>query len=365
MATAAPADIVIKDDTIVEIPADEIALGHDADGLPKTISTAKEAPTERDNGAELEALRREKDEIARERDVRAAEAADRAKQLEEEKAARLAAEKHSGKSIEFGWRAHQARLKAEASQIESTLGSVSAALDTAQRELQAASEAGDHGRIAELNRQIATNAAYLTRLEEGKLNAKAEIERAEQDHAAYAEAAAQPKPEPERPTPQPRQLSPDEWIGQFPRKTANWLRDNRDYALGGAKHAELETWAKEWIADHGQSNLHSPAFIQALNEQFSPADGDDEVTEEHEPVVVESRPKPRSKAVSAAPVARTGNYFSSHNLGAQKINLDPKLKAQLTAMGLNPTSWALQAVQDIKEGKLPKEYLDPGYDRGF
>lgn len=359
------------DSLVIEIPSDAITIGHDPDGLPKTVAVEPPAREElgpvveaKDNTAELEALRREREDLARERDAKAAEAAEHAKQLATERAARLAAEEQSGKSTEFGWRAHWAKVNAEAESIASGLGTTKEMLATAERELQAASEAGEHSRFAEITTRIGRLSNTLGELERGQRAAAAEIEDAKQRYAAYAETQKTPikkDPEPEvKKEPEPKQLSPEEWMRQFPRKTQGWLRDHKDYALGGAKHGDLVKFANEWIEDYGAHTLHSPQFLEHMNQHFNPSEGDEMADEP-----VREAPKTKAKAVPAAPVSRGGQYFSSRNPNAQKIQLPPDVAAFVKASGLDATKYALQVHEDIRKGLLPKEWLDPDFDRGI
>ena len=66
--------------------------------------------------------------------------------------------------------------------------------------------------------------------------------------------------------------------------------------------------------------------------------------------------------MSSAPVSRGGNHFSSRNLDARSVKLPPALAKFVKDSGLDPTQYALGAVEDIKAGKLPKNFLDPDYD---
>ncbi len=123
------------------------------------------------------------------------------------------------------------------------------------------------------------------------------------------------------------------------------------------KHKELMDWANAWAADYGQGTIHSPQFLEALDEKFGSAE--DDVAEE------KVTAKPKSKVTAAAPVSRRGSTFSSSNMDAKSVKLPPKLAAFVKSSGLDPTQYALGAVADIKAGRLPKDFLDPDYDHQF
>lgn len=353
------------EEELIEISLDGIELGpHDADGL---VEGGDPAPLEAKKSAKkgpaspapidpavVDTLRRERDEAATARARAESLVAEERSKREAEQARAEKAEAQAGRSTEFGWRAHYAKVNSDADSIKSALGATQQAIDNDTAALQAASEAGDHAQIAKLNAQIAKNSSYLTRLEEGKAGAEAEIVKAEREYAAYAEAQKAPakKDDPEPPKkeeqPAPKALSPDEWIGQFPRKTQSWLKEHKDYVTDAGKHQELLGFAKEWADDYGQSTLHTPAFIEALNQKFAPA------AEEEEPEVVadeevieQPKVQPR-KAAASAPVSRNATPAkSSGSMGkialtrsqydiAPQIydkyeDLDPEVKAKFPA----------------------------------
>src|SRR5262249_19969660 len=120
---------------------------------------------------------------------------------------------------------------------------------------------------------------------------------------------------------------------------------------------KLSRFVDEYLEDHDDKReaLNSPDFVKALNEKFFP--------EEHDMAESETEPeKPKAKTTPAAPVrGSASNVFSSTNMTAAAVRLPPKLKALVEGMGLDVKQYALQAVEDIKSGKLPKNFLDPDY----
>lgn len=269
-------------------------------------------------------------------------------------------------------RAHFARLNSDKSQIDGAIQATQSEEANAQAELVRAIEAGDAAKQAAAQRAIAKAAAALAQLESGKYAAEQEIQKAqrlfEEHEAARARQAETPPPkaEPER-KPQAEQMTPDRWIDTTARQVlgdhgAEWLRQNKSFASDPKENAKFLRFADAYAERHGQAALKDEAFIEAANGWFFPdrAQNDDEV--EPEPV---EKPRAQPRAVAAAPVNRNGNqFFSSRNLNATQIKLPPKLAATVRAMGMDTTKYALQAVEDIKAGRLPKNFLDPDYDHG-
>ena len=366
-------DQISVDDDVIAIPSDEIQLGHDTDGMPMAVPGTKAATgkaIEDEDGGEPARERTRKaepsvsaDEIeAARRDLEAArrEAAESRRLAEVERAARAKAEDQAGRSTEFGWRAHWAKVNADAETMDGYIASTQSHLEAAERDLQAGIEANDASKISQATRLIARLEGQLDKFESGKAGAKAEIAKTEREYAAYAEAqkaapAEKAQPEPDKTA--PKAPTPDEWIATHPRKTQEWLRSNKEYVTDPAKHAELMKWANQQAADYGSHYIHSPQFLEALNEQFGSAE--DDVPEE------KVTAKPKSKVTAAAPVSRRGNTFSSSNMDAKSVKLPPKLAAFVKSSGLDPTQYALGAVADIKAGRLPKDFLDPDYDHQF
>lgn len=381
---------LIAEEIVVEIPSDEIALGHDADGLPKTVLVerpgfqAKEELEEqeikpsKEEADLLKALTDEKEQkaqMARERDearqAREAAVADAEARIKTEREAREAAEAAAEKSTGIASNAHWATLHARKDQFEAGAANTRDFIAALKRDIAKASEDGEHAKIGDLQEQLAEAVSNRQTYESAKAAIEKEIDDTRRHFAAVKE---QSKPEPkvakeEKVAETVKPKSHDEWIGQFPRKTQAWLKANKDYVTDPAKHKQLTDFAAEWASDYGPATLHTPAFIEALNKQFVPeneevAMADEDKTEKE--VVVETKPaKAKAKVTASAPVSRSGNYFSSQNMNASAVKLPPKLAAFVKSSGLDATQYALGAVADIKAGKLPKDFLDPDYDHNF
>ena len=240
------------------------------------------------------------------------------------------------------------------------------ALDGARRDLVAAVTNADGERVAELTERVGALASHQAMLEQTRIGAAQREAQAkhvyEETEQYFADAREVKKPAP----PAPQQLTPEQWVAQFPRKTQAWLKAHPDYQIGGAKYDDLNSFATDWVGDYGQTTLHTPAFIEALDAQFDSDGSESEMTESEE----EEKPQPQAKtakaakrATPAAPVSRGSGYFNSANLDAKKMRLPADVAEFVKSSGLNPESYAEGIRQDIIAGRKPKEWLDQGFDR--
>ncbi len=336
---------MIDDRELIEVDATDIEGGQDADGLPKTIPTAKpaaKATPKVEPNPELEEFRRRNATLQRERDEAAAAA-----RAQYERAEALAKqntetgeqlENRTTQALRSHWRAvteAENRALAEHQQTLANLASQKALADAAEREFQAALEVNDPARIAQANRKMNEATAQLTLLEASKYgteravaDAKAVIEdtRSQYEAMRTAKPAEQEPPvreEKREAEPAPK-MSPEAWIDQHPRKTREWLHAHKEYVTDKAKHQDLLSFGEEWVRDYGQATLHSPQFVDALKAKFAPAT--EEVVEEttEEPEVAEvAEAKPATRSAPAAPVSR-GTTPARASGGANSIKLTPE-----------------------------------------
>ena len=376
--------VEIKDPDIIEIPPD-MQLGFDADGLPKTDPVEQAAEPEADKTKEeLARLQRERDEMAEARQRAETEVVARSKDaqhaqeaLEAERKVRVEREGQVLQSHLHRVASDYRTVETQIQTMENAAASIDAMASTLEQQIAAASEAGNHTQLGALNRKIAQLEAQKQTHESGIAAAKERLLDIKTDYdRAYAAAAAprpdkeakpEVKPEPKKDDP-PAQVTPDQWIdsvkGVVGDAGTKWLKDNREFVTDGAKNAQLVAFSQYYGAKHGQSSLKSEAFVKALNAEFLP-ETEDETMSEEAPAKVEPKATTKAKATPAAPVSRGGSVFSSTNLDAKQVRLPPKLAAFVKASGLDPTQYALGAVEDIKAGRLPKNFLDPDYDHNF
>lgn len=382
------ADKVTPDD-IIEIPSDEIQLGADADGLPKTIAgdkvaTGKPIEAEADDSAGKEAARiaeieKERDEARAEADRHAREAA--AERTRAAEALELASrrgqdlDKRTGEAVG----AHRARVRSDYEKvygdyerITSGIGSAQAMLAQAETDLATAHTNGDAVRIAQLTSHVGKLSGQLSQLESLKPNAEAYLQEAkstwEDTERAVADIARKRSEAPE-PEARPAAKGPkdfrdfadnysDQWIDSSPRAAQSWLRKHKDEVIKDPEKFErLNAFANHYKAKH--KNLESSGFVEALDAEFFPDES--KVADEHDEVVEE---KPRAKRVAAAPVTR-GTVYSSRNPSSRLVKLPPDVAAFVRQANLDPQKYAEEVLKEIKEGKKHEQWLDPDFDRGF
>lgn len=355
------------EEMIVEIPSDLIALGYDADGLPKTV-LAEEQPEKVIEEAKPEPKFSEEDYARAQRQVEDSRvAADAArKEAEEARAARLKAEEDSALKDNALLRAHYARVNADQGTIEATIANWEAAAEVAKREMILAREAGDTAAESDAIRKMQRAENSISRLEESKHVTQQTL--AEAERALTAPAPERPKRE-EQP-PAPKQITPDDWVkdarAKAGEKIGEWFDKNREFVTNPDLHKAAMAYIN-YQTTRGKP-INSDAFIRSLNKEFLEDETAMATEDDAKPEVVKQEAKPAktaTRAPSAAPVSRNGSYFSSSNMNAAQVKLPPKLAAFVRASGLDPVKYAIGAVEDIKAGKIPKNFLDPDYDHNF
>lgn len=339
-------------DIEVEIPADTMRLGHDADGLPRTEAVeskevaetpvvakpeAKEKPavkpvvtTPRFTDADYEAARRATERAQAERDEyqRAAEAErTRTSEVERELQTR------TGQALRAHWHA----VNSDYQQLTNAITSTKLEAEQARRDLRLAHEQGDPDKMGEANERIATAATHLASLEQGKHGAEGRIKEAERAiEAARTALEKEPAERPavkekaeEKPAAPAQPRTPEEWIAQFPRKTTGqWLTSHKEYVTDPGKHKELLDFANEWAADYGPQFMHTPQFVEALSAKFAPPAAEEPEEQEEEVIEIDTTPKRAeakpavAKSTPAAPVSRASTPGARPS-SPSKVRLTP------------------------------------------
>ncbi len=378
------ADRIKLDDDLIAV--DEMELGVDDDGMPKTVPGKRVAKAEAEvdeeagdkkEAARLSAIQRERDELREERDRLAADAADKAARLasvaRERDTLGSRLEKVTGQGVE----AHRAAVReryqralAEQDHVKSGIGQAKSMLEQARADLRAAHAAGDADRITDLTDHLSAVRAHLNQLETNSPNVESYVNQYKHEYEttehAIAEMARAPREEP-KPEPEKKQ-SLDEWIAASPAVTHSWLRDNKTLLADPKGFQKVNLFAREYQIDHGDHAINTKAFTKALEAKFNPQEEEDEEPpmrqEEPEEDEVVAAPKPKKKVTAAAPVSRNAP-FSSRNLNAKDGKLPPRLAATVKAAGMDATSYFRESVKLIKEGKLPANFLDDDYPHQY
>ncbi len=356
----------IKDEDIIEIPSDLIALGHDEDGLPKTVA-GDDAPAPK---AKAEPKVDDQLEIARRRlEESQARISQMSADIEKEKTSRLKVENEALEDRTFAWRTHMSKLETEADALNGHISALTAAKAEARNAFKAAREAGDTDRESDANEKLAEATTALQTLQQLQRDKALEIQRNKQPYEQFEASVAQRKAAPE-PKPEPKPLTTDDYIATAPKAIQGWLKDHDEFAKQGSKQAKkLDVFAADWLIDHDgdRASLDTEAFRRAADAKFFP-DGSEEptyVAEEEVEEAPKAAPKPKARVTAAAPVSRGDDVFSSRNLNAKAGKLPPKLASYVRASGLDATKYFHECVALIKKGDLPKNFLDSDYPHDY
>lgn len=419
------------DDLTIDIPIDDIAMGVDPDGLPKTVpgkgaggtggAPAEGKPAGKAGAAEggavagkgegqrkakaeprqptiaeLEAARRERDAKGREAAAAMAEAQAARALADTEAKARGEAEGALLKTRGQALNEYYSRIAGELSQITSAIASTEALATSAQSALQAAMADENAtadvraARVAKAQRELSRAEAELVQLESGKSGAERAVAEAKwylEEEARNNASLTAARAEDAKAKAQPKgqagavagQQTPDQWIDNvrstIGAKVADWLSEHKEYVTDGKLNAKAIAFANNYaLVEEGA--LNSDEFIEALNARFFPEEDDDGDGGGAEgdragrmTAVVEDEPrrpaaKAAPKATHAAPVSRSGDYYSSRNPNGSRIKLSPALASIARELGMKPEDYALNARKEIKNGKLPANFLDPDYQPG-
>lgn len=379
----------------IEIPIDDdIQLGFDETGFPRTEPTAKPAPVKEAKEPAEKAAKAEPaidpDEFAatkrRADDAAAREQAARS-ELEAERQARIKAEKDRGETVDKaadiyweGVKAGWQKINTDRDLIANSKTFMASELERAKERHRAAGEAADSAAQTEAAADMADISAKLRDLARGLESAdehiareKARIEREWDQYSSQREKSAREAAEPEPPKKKEeskKQQTPEDWIAQFPRKLAGWLTDNKDYVTDPKKNRDFIEFANEYAADYGQGAVQTPQFVQALREKFEPKAPAQETTREDEMAesdveTEEAAPPPSAKkSAPAAPVSRsspgrpasgntirltTEQHALAPDLYPNYDDLSPEAKKKFPAW--SPTAARYQYHADLKRAE--------------
>ncbi len=358
-----------NDELVIDLPTDEITVKPDGNAAPAAdsnlvVEDGKKEDLEVNSGAQtpedaIDSIKKDLDAALRRSEEKTREATETSRQLQEERAKREKIEGELANTTDKAFRAHYQAVTSEHQQILNGIHATKQEMDAAKIAYRTAFEAGDANAAAAAQERISLAATDLRTLENGKAGAELAVREAESYWRAKQNA---PKPEPKTETQPQRQQTPDDWIGQvrnvFGTKPAEWLEKNRQFVTDPKLNQKLLKFA-DYYREVEEKPLDSQDFIRALNQKFL---GEKVSDDEVKPNGSAPQKKP---AIASAPPSRGGDYFNSRNLNAGKIRLPSDLARFCDEAGLNKTTYAQSLVQLIKEGKLPKEYLDEGYNRSL
>jgi hypothetical protein len=251
------------------------------------------------------------------------------KQLEDERSARIAAERHAS---EVSQAEVAARTEVQTSQLDIT----KTAIDTmkqSQKSLRgdyaAAMAAQDFEKVAEIQEAMSDTSAKLLYLQ----NSQAALEKA-------------PKPVPRQP------VDPVEaFAARLTPQSAAWVRQHPEYVRDPAKNRKMLA-AHEMVSADG-IKPDSPEYFTAIEDALKinrPAAAaiipDDDPMADAARVVVDEPPR---RAAPAAPVSRSGNGTGKRS---NVVTLSAAEVEMAESMDMTPEEYARNKLALRKEGKL-------------
>lgn len=258
------------------------------------------------------------------------------KQLDDEKAARIAAENRANEASHAEARARGEVQASQLDTIKGAIGQLTTASDALEAKYAEAAAAGDWGAAAKVQREMAGNAAKLAQLEAGK-NA---LEKA-------------PKPVPRAPA-DPVEAYVAEVAPQWPR-SAQWLRSHPDFVTDKNKNQQMLA-AHQLALARGHA-VESDAYFASIEKTLdlgAPVVIKPDPKQDDTPDPTADAAKPvngsgRTAAPASAPVTRGGNGGGSR---PNVVKLTPAQVEMAQNMGMTAEEYARQVVVLKKEGKL-------------
>lgn len=151
-------------------------------------------------------------------------------------------------------RERDGRADAEYNSVLTAIAAEQAALDKAEADYAGYSSVGDFASAGKAQRVMATAAARLDRLEEGKL-------------AFEQKREATPKKETAAPAPQAAPLDFEQRIAQLPESAKSWLRKHPEF-VNDTKLNEKIGHAHNYLTQNRNVEAFSPAYFDALDDEF-------------------------------------------------------------------------------------------------
>lgn len=247
-------------------------------------------------------------------------------QLDREKNARLEAERSAREASE-----REARARNEVDDTNMRL--LDGAINDVKREnawykdaIAKASAAGEYEKVAEYSEAMATNAAKLMRLEEGRTAME-----------------SRPKVEPMQRTGDPV----EQFASQLSPRSAEWIRKNPDFVTDPRLNRKMIAAHEMALADGLKADTNE--YFEYIEDTLK-IRRPDPVLQQEEPLSSASAPTQRRAAPPAAPVSRQAPAQASRP-NVVRLNAAEREMAQM--MGMTEKEYARNKMLLIKEGKLP------------
>lgn len=255
------------------------------------------------------------------------------KQLNDETAARIAAENRAREATAAEVRAKTESQGTQLDLVKSAIASLTQANDALEEKYAAALGAQDYSAAAKAQREMSANEAKLNDLNRGK--------------TAMENA----------PKVQPRQSDdPVERIAaQLTPQSAAWVRAHPEYARDQTKYRKMVAAHELAVADGFAPD--SAEYFASVEDTLRITSGRQEVQIDVDPMADTARPSARPSRQAAppsAPVSRTGNGTGGSRQNVVRLTSEQVEIAKM--MGQTPEEYAKNLIELEKEGKLTRTH---------
>lgn len=252
--------------------------------------------------------------------------------LEDEKRARLEAEKRAYEANQLAQKAQRDVQDGDYQMIVNAIGQTKQNADILKRGYAESMAAGDFAKAADFQEAIALNANKLSVLENGKNALENKLK------------------QPVEPVPAPTNDPVEAFAARLTPLSANWVRNNPDVIRDPVKYQKMIE-GHNWAMSIGGHIPDTPAYFEAV-ETFIGLRKPTPIQEASDDDVVSIAAAPTQKRTSAPPVAPTTRMASNSSGRPNVIRLTPEQKEMAAIMGLKPEEYAKHMVDLKKEGKL-------------
>lgn len=249
------------------------------------------------------------------------------KQLEDEKAARIAAESRANEAAQAEAKARGEVQTSQLDLIKGAIDQVTQANDALEEKYAAALSSQDWAGAAKVQREMANNSAKLAQLESGKTA----LEKA--------------------PKPTPRVVADpvESFCANLSAPSAAWVRAHPEFVRDAHKNRQMIA-AHELAIARGY-NADTDEYFKSIEKtlDLTPTITKTEIAEDEDPMAAAAKPVQTRAAPAAAPVSRGGNGNGSRpnvvKLSAAEVEIAQN-------MGMTPEEYARNKIALKKEGKL-------------
>lgn len=315
-----------KDDLIVEIDDSQLALPMENKGDVIVETKAEEKPEVKSEAEQKRERKRPNEDVIKALQAQLDEATRRTQELDQ---ARAAAEQRAREREAELETARGRVAQSEYDRVQGYLTAAKASEASLKREIRAASEMGEHEKIADLQVQLASVAARKLQYEDSKREMEVNAERT-------------PKPERSAEVERPTQRPADTFetrISSLSPASQTWLRQHPECVTDETTNAKV-LWAHRDAVKHG-IRVDSDQYFEHLENLMGYAsdDGDDDVQV--------TTPAERRSSMPAAPPSRDAR---SGQVAPGKYRITREEAEMAEAMGITPAKYIHNKLEMQKNG---------------